>query len=647
MLIVGKAIKKSNFWLAASVVNVFLGSSAHGFSSWKQLSKRGSFFSTDTTTRTTTSSSSSTSIRRKGGTIPFFPLAAAVRNDTDTPEYSSTTTTTTTPTTTTTRINNVVLSEIGLEGHYFRHAANIPSIRKVSPQDIFCNRELRMSAIQAMGFDMDYTLAQYHQPAFDLLAYQGAKDKLVTLKGYPDIVRELHYDHEFFTRGLIIDTRLGNFLKIDRHKYVRVAYHGFNPISSITRKHLYSKAFNKVISFSEKHFVNMDTLFQFVDAHLFASLIDMKDQGDHDVLHAKTYEEIYRDVRECVDLCHRDGVIKDEVARNPHPFIVKDNNLVPMLKRYRQEGMKLFLLTNSHWPYTSTVMNYLYYGKRVDDELQKENNWLELFDLVIVGSCKPAYMLDPYLNLFRVNPQDGSLQNTDGIYEIDALGSNGASKFLAQGKTFQGGNWLHLHAMLECAGDEILYVGDHLYSDVLRSKRTLGWRSAFIVPELVDEMRVFHENKELFRKITAVRRLRDELDIHADEIRSGYQTPLFSPGEQETILDEILEEEKQIKDKLAAMAEAWHGAFHPIWGALFSAGYQDSRFAFYVQNYACLYTSQATNFGLVSTVRHFRTTEDVLPHDRLLLDDQTVTFVDTLDHSLLSSHPQVSPHPPN
>ena len=45
----------------------------------------------------------------------------------------------------------------------------------------------------------------------------------------------------------------------------------------------------------------------------------------------------------------------------------------------------------------------------------------ELFDLVIVGSCKPAYMLDPYLNLFRVNPRDGSLLNTDGVFDIEAL----------------------------------------------------------------------------------------------------------------------------------------------------------------------------------------------------------------------------------
>jgi len=82
---------------------------------------------------------------------------------------------------------------------------------------------------------------------------------------------------------------------------------------------------------------------------LFAALVDMKDQGEYDFLDMKTYEEIYRQIRECVDLCHRDGVIKDEVARNPDKYLVLDTGLVPMLKKFRDDGIKVFLLTNSYW----------------------------------------------------------------------------------------------------------------------------------------------------------------------------------------------------------------------------------------------------------------------------------------------------------
>ena len=48
---------------------------------------------------------------------------------------------------------------------------------------VFCSRELNMANIEAVGFDMDYTLAQYNE-AFDMLAFEGAKDKLVDM-GYP------------------------------------------------------------------------------------------------------------------------------------------------------------------------------------------------------------------------------------------------------------------------------------------------------------------------------------------------------------------------------------------------------------------------------------------------------------------------------
>jgi hypothetical protein len=145
-----------------------------------------------------------------------------------------------------------LLASVGLEDSQVRHVQKLPDARAISPSDIFCNRELKLSGIRAIGFDMDYTLAQYQQPAFDRLAFDGAMAKLVHTFGYPEELLDVEYDHTQWTRGLIIDTQRGNFLKIDRHKYVRVAYHGFDQISSTTRKHLYAKSFNKVMSFSEK-----------------------------------------------------------------------------------------------------------------------------------------------------------------------------------------------------------------------------------------------------------------------------------------------------------------------------------------------------------------------------------------------------------
>ena len=43
-------------------------------------------------------------------------------------------------------------------------------------------------------------------------------------------------------------------------------------------------------------------------------------------------------------------------------------------------------------------------------------------------------------------------------------------------------NSLNIH------GDEILYVGDHIYTDVSQSKVHLRWRTALILRELEEEV---------------------------------------------------------------------------------------------------------------------------------------------------------------
>jgi hypothetical protein len=86
-----------------------------------------------------------------------------------------------------------VLEQVGLSN--LKQISSLPEKRQLSTNDVFCNRELRFDAIRAIGFDMDYTLAQYQQPAFDQLAFDGAKEKLVKSLGYPDEVLNFQYDH--------------------------------------------------------------------------------------------------------------------------------------------------------------------------------------------------------------------------------------------------------------------------------------------------------------------------------------------------------------------------------------------------------------------------------------------------------------------
>lgn len=343
-------------------------------------------------------------------------------------------------------------------------------------RQIFCNVELNGESLEAVGFDMDFTLAQYKE-SFDLLAFEGAKHKLVNLLGYPkDAVLNFVYDSNDFRRGLIIDKKRGNVLKIDRHKYVRKAYHGLSQeISSKDRKEIYSK---QVATFTESNYVNIDTLFHPVDAVLFSNLVELKD--NHPGLITKSYEDIYKDVRMSVDLCHRDGVIKDTVMKDPESYIIYDENIVPLMKRLKKAGKKVFLLTNSMWEYTTKVMEFLVHGRGANQDI----DWKDLFDVVIVGACKPAFLTDTYLSVFLVN-ENGYLRNVDDNMLL------GPQYLKNVSKTFQGGCWVDLHRMLRItSGDKILYVGDHMFADILRSKRTLGWRTCLIIPELEHELEV-------------------------------------------------------------------------------------------------------------------------------------------------------------
>lgn len=125
-------------------------------------------------------------------------------------------------------------------------------------------------------------------------------------------------------------------------------------------------------------------------------LVELRDKMPEAVLN-RSYEQLYADIRHSVDLCHRDGAIKNIVMENPEKYIIKDPDMVPMLQQLKAGGKKVFLLTNSLWEYTDVVMNYLV------DNTHAVKNWQDLFDVIIVGGNKPAFLQQDYLSLFSVD----------------------------------------------------------------------------------------------------------------------------------------------------------------------------------------------------------------------------------------------------
>lgn len=49
--------------------------------------------------------------------------------------------------------------------------------------------------------------------------------------------------------------------------------------------------------------------------------------------------------------------------------------------------------------------------------------------------------------------------------------------------------------LLDVKGKDILYVGDHIFGDILKSKKRQGWKTFLVVPELTKELHVWEEKK--------------------------------------------------------------------------------------------------------------------------------------------------------
>ena len=80
--------------------------------------------------------------------------------------------------------------------------ADISTLTEQPPyeRNIFTNRTLNMRSIQAIGYDMDYTLIDYDAKLWEQTAYDHLKNKLLNL-GWP--VDDLEFDPENPMKGLI------------------------------------------------------------------------------------------------------------------------------------------------------------------------------------------------------------------------------------------------------------------------------------------------------------------------------------------------------------------------------------------------------------------------------------------------------------
>jgi HAD superfamily 5'-nucleotidase-like hydrolase len=465
----------------------------------------------------------------------------------------------------------------------------------IEPRDrVYVNRDLNLSKIDWLGFDMDYTLAIYHQQALDDLSVRLTVERMID-RGYPRFLRHIRYDTRFPIRGLHVDKRYGNVLKMNRFKVVYKGYHGLARLKPAQIHELYVE---KQVRPNTPRYHWIDTLFSLCEVTSYCAIIDALDKHGGRV----DYGQVFDDVRKAIDEAHRDGDFYASVTGDLPQYVQRDDELEATLHKFRSAGKKIFLLTNSPWSYTDTLMTYLFGARR-----KEYPTWRHYFDAVIVAAQKPNWFREGRTLMER---------------ERDTLKDVGGK--IDRGRIYEGGNLAEFERLLGIRGSSVLYVGDHIYGDILRSKKESTWRTAMIIPELGAEVAAHASCAGRFsrlRELEASReRLEDELRFYQQRFRSFPKAPADATSSLERArikraMTNIRGELRAIELEHQSVAEKVDAAFHPYWGSLLKEAGDRSNFGVQVATYADIYMRSVSSLRHYSPLQHFRSPRDLMPHE--------------------------------
>ena len=176
----------------------------------------------------------------------------------------------------------------------------------------------------------------------------------------------------------------------------------------------------------------------------------------------------------------------------------------------------------------------------------------------------------------------------------------------------------------------MLFVGDHIYGDMLRSRKSSDWRTAMILQELEHEVTTYDRLRMPLARL-------DQLDgqlIHLDSEINERQTAMRIAAEagrgraggRSPAGGQAARSRRRSRSCAPSCARPPPStgpsrreidfAFNPHWGPLFREGYEVSKFGEQVEAYACVYTSRVSNFRFYSPMQYFRGPRDRMPHER-------------------------------
>ena len=443
---------------------------------------------------------------------------------------------------------------------------------------------------------MDYTLIHYNVEEWERRAFDHAKARLAG-EGWP--VEELEFNPRSVIRGLTIDLELGNLVKPTRFGYVIKAAHGNRFLEFEQLRDAYAGEF---VDLAEPRWVFLNTLFSLSEAALFYQLVDLLDGGA--LPRALGYGDLYEVVRVSLTEAHMEGRVKADIAADPERFVVQDPDVVLTLRDQREAGKRLLLITNSEWSFTRQIMAFAF-----DPHMGPGESWRDLFEAVIVSADKPAFFRSERPMYRVVDEEAGFMQPHIGP--------------LAEGAIHVGGCAPQVEESLGLSGDEILYVGDHLFADVSVSKALLRWRTALILRELESEIEAIEAFDVDEDRLTGLMERKTDLEralaaARLDRLRgrSGHAAPVGTDPVTDEVLTGLRDAITEVDEEIGPLAQAAGRLRNEAWGLLMRSGNDKSLFARQVERYADVYTSRVSNLLEATPFGYLRAARGTLPHEQ-------------------------------
>lgn len=450
---------------------------------------------------------------------------------------------------------------------------------------VYVNRILNLKKIKAIGFDMDYTLVRYKTEEFERFTHQKTIEKLITIKGYPKELSTLPFDYQRVIQGLVIDKKRGHLLKVSRFGKVKHAVYGEEALAFKEQDAIYR---NRVIDLNDENIQSLDTSFSISNGVLFGQLVEQKKRG----MNLPDFETLAHDIREAIDLCHADGTLKNVVSQDVERFIIQDPDIVRVLERLKDYGKKLLVITNSDWNYCKLLLDYA-----INPFLRDHKHWSELFDITITFASKPRFFNGRQAFL-AIDPDTGLMSNSFGKIERGI---------------YQGGWAGKLQTDLELEGDEILYLGDHIYGDVVSIKKTFNWRTALVLEPLEEEVAAVKASGPIQDRIDSLMTKKESLEKTLNDLDLKRKEEKKEVDKKE--INKLFADIEKINEEISTLLEDYKKHFNPYWGELMRAGQEESRMADQVEKYACIYMAKVSDLLAHSPKTYFRPIKRVLPHE--------------------------------